>query len=397
MQELQVVGPRGMAEPTGAGRFGDFGGRFVPESLIPACVELEAAFREAWDDPRFRAQLSRLLTVYAGRPTALTPAWRLSQELGITLLLKREDLAHTGSHKINNVLGQALLAHRMGKTRLIAETGAGQHGVAAATAAALLGMRCSVYMGTKDMERQQLNVFRMEMLGAEVIGVGSGSRTLKDACSEALRGWVASVDDTYYCVGSVMGPHPYPWMVREFQRVIGDEARAQCATELRTGTPDYVVACVGGGSNAAGTFAGFVDTPAQLIGVEAAGGAAIADGRIGILHGFRSMVLQDDDGQVAEAHSIAAGLDYPGIGPEHAYLHDLGRARYVTVTDAEVVPALKRLARTEGILCALESAHAIAWVVRAAGTDELPAGSTVMVTLSGRGDKDMPQLMGALA
>ncbi len=393
MQELQVAAG-GMVEPSGNGRFGDFGGRFVPESLVGACEELELAFRDAWQDPRFRAQLNRLLTVYAGRPTPLTPAWRLSQELGITLLLKREDLAHTGSHKVNNVLGQALLAHRMGKTRLIAETGAGQHGVAAATAAALLGMECAVYMGAKDMERQQLNVFRMEMLGAEVIPVTSGSRTLKDACSEALRGWVGSLDDTYYCVGSVMGPHPYPWMVREFQRVIGDEARTQCATELRTGTPDYVVACVGGGSNAAGSFAGFVDTPARLIGVEADGGAALTNGRLGILHGFRSMVLQDDDGQVSEAHSIAAGLDYPGVGPEHAYLRDLGRARYVTVTDAEVVPALRRLARTEGILCALESAHAIAWVMRAAGTDELPAGSTVVVTLSGRGDKDMPQLMG---
>jgi tryptophan synthase beta chain len=384
-----------MVEPSSGGRFGEFGGRFVPESLIPACEELEAAFRDAWADPSFRAQLARLLTVYAGRPTPLTPAWRLSQELGITLLLKREDLAHTGSHKINNVLGQALLAHRMGKTRLIAETGAGQHGVAAATAAALLGMRCTVYMGSVDMERQQLNVFRMEMLGAEVVPVRSGSRTLKDACSEALRAWVASVDDTYYCVGSVMGPHPYPWMVREFQRVIGDEARTQCATELRTGTPDYVVACVGGGSNAAGTFAGFVDTPAQLVGVEADGGAAVSRGRIGVLHGFKSLVLQDDDGQVTEAHSIAAGLDYPGVGPEHAFLDGLGRARYVTVTDAEVVPALKRLARTEGILCALESAHAVAWVLRAAGTGELPAGSTVVVTLSGRGDKDMPQLMGA--
>ncbi|HEY1488390.1 MAG TPA: tryptophan synthase subunit beta [Micromonosporaceae bacterium] len=384
-----------MREPDVAGRFGDFGGRFVPESLIPACEQLEVGFREAWADPSFRAQLDRLLAVYAGRPTALTPAWRLSQELGITLLLKREDLAHTGSHKINNVLGQALLAHRMGKTRLIAETGAGQHGVAAATAAALLGMRATVYMGRKDMERQQLNVFRMEMLGAEVIGVDTGSRTLKDACSAALRGWVGSVDDTHYCVGSVMGPHPYPWMVREFQRVIGDEARSQCATELRTGTPDYVVACVGGGSNAAGTFAGFVDTPAHLIGVEADGGASMAYGRVGVLHGFRSMILQDGDGQVAEAHSIAAGLDYPGIGPEHAFLGGIGRARYATVDDTEVVNALKRLARAEGIICALESAHALAWVLRAAGTDELPAGSTVMVTLSGRGDKDMPQLMGA--
>ncbi len=393
MDQLDVVGARGMLEPTGGGRFGDFGGRFVPESLVPACEELEAAFREAWADPSFRAQLDRLLAVYAGRPTPLTPAWRLSQELGITLLLKREDLAHTGSHKINNVLGQALLAHRMGKTHLIAETGAGQHGVAAATAAALLGMRCTVYMGSTDIERQELNVFRMRMLGAEVVPVRSGSRTLKDACSEALRGWVASVEDTYYCVGSVMGPHPYPWMVREFQRVIGDEARTQCATELRSGTPDYVVACVGGGSNAAGTFAGFVDTPAQLVGVEADGGAAVSRGRIGVLHGFKSLVLQDDDGQVTEAHSIAAGLDYPGVGPEHAFLDALGRARYVTVTDAEVVPALQRLARTEGILCALESAHAVAWVLRAAGTHELPTGSTVVVTISGRGDKDLPQLM----
>jgi tryptophan synthase beta chain len=385
-----------MAEPSSGGRFGDFGGRYVPESLIPACEDVEAAFRDAWADPRFRAQLDRLLTVYAGRPTAMTPAWRLSAELGITLLLKREDLAHTGSHKINNTLGQALLAHRMGKTRLIAETGAGQHGVATATAAALLGLRSTVYMGTKDIERQELNVFRMEMLGAEVIPVTTGSRTLKDACSAALRGWVASVEDTYYCLGSVMGPHPYPWMVREFQRVIGDEARSQCASELLAATPDYVVACVGGGSNAAGTFAGFVDTPAQLIGVEAAGGAAMTDGRVGVLHGFRSMILQDDDGQVTEAHSIAAGLDYPGIGPEHAFLGDIGRARYVAVTDDEVVPALHRLARTEGILCALESAHALAWVLRAAGAGELPAGSTVLVTLSGRGDKDMPQLMGAV-
>jgi tryptophan synthase beta chain len=377
-----------MAEPAN-GRFGDFGGRFVPESLVPACEELEAAFRHAWSDPGFRSRLDQLLTVYAGRPTAMTPAWRLSRELGITLLLKREDLAHTGSHKINNTLGQALLAQRMGKTRLIAETGAGQHGVAAATAAALLGMRATVYMGTKDMDRQALNVFRMEMLGAEVIPVTSGSRTLKDACSAALRGWVSSVDDTHYCVGSVMGPHPYPWMVREFQRVIGDEARAQCVT-----TPDFVVACVGGGSNAAGTFAGFVDTPAQLIGVEADGGASMAYGQVGVLHGFRSMILQDDDGQITEAHSIAAGLDYPGIGPEHAFLGSSGRARYVTVTDSEVVLALKRLARAEGILCALESAHALAWVLRAAGTGELPTGSTVMLTLSGRGDKDAPQLLG---
>jgi len=388
-----VVACSGMREPTTMGRFGDYGGRFVPESLVPACEALEAAFRDAWADSRFRAQLDRLLAVYAGRPTALTPAWRLSQELGITLLLKREDLAHTGSHKINNVLGQALLAHRMGKTRLIAETGAGQHGVATATAAALFGMSATVFMGARDIERQALNVFRMETLGAEVIPVHSGSRTLKDACNEAMRHWVGCVDDTHYLAGSVMGPHPYPWMVREFQRVIGEEARQQCAGELSTGAPDFVVACVGGGSNAAGTFAGFVDTGAHLIGVEAAGGAAMTNGTIGVLHGFRSLVLQDDDGQILEAHSIAAGLDYPGVGPEHAFLGDIGRARYVTVTDDEVLTALRRLARTEGILCALESAHAVAWVMRAAGTDALPAGSTVMVTLSGRGDKDMTTLM----
>ncbi|WP_236648411.1 MULTISPECIES: tryptophan synthase subunit beta [Micromonospora] len=382
-----------MREPADLGRFGEYGGRFVPESLIPACEAVEAAFREAWADPRFRGQLDRLLTVYAGRPTPMTPAWNLSAELGITLLLKREDLAHTGSHKINNVLGQALLARRMGKTRLIAETGAGQHGVATATAAALLGMDCTVYMGAEDTERQELNVFRMKMLGAEVVAVHSGSRTLKDACNEAMRQWVARVDDTYYCVGSVMGPHPYPWMVREFQRVIGDEARTQTATELTAGVPDYVVACVGGGSNAAGTFAGFADTDARLIGVEAAGGAAMTDGAPGIVHGYRSKVLQDANGQIAEAHSISAGLDYPGIGPEHAHLGDIGRARYVTVTDDEVLDAVRRLARAEGILCALESAHAVAWVMRTAGSDELPPGATVVLTLSGRGDKDMATLM----
>ncbi|GLZ40013.1 tryptophan synthase beta chain [Actinokineospora sp. NBRC 105648] len=382
-----------MAEPSTAGRFGGFGGRFVPESLVPACQEVERAFREAWADPRFRGQLDRLLAGYAGRPTALTPAWRLSGDLGITLLLKREDLAHTGSHKINNVLGQALLARRMGKTRLIAETGAGQHGVATATAAALLGMRATVFMGQRDIERQALNVFRMEMLGAEVVPVTSGSRTLKDSCNEAMRHWVGAVEDSYYCIGSVMGPHPYPWMVREFQRVIGDEARTQCATELPAAVPDYVVACVGGGSNAAGTFAGFVDTSARLIGVEAAGGAAMTDGAVGVLHGFRSRVLQDDQGQIAEAHSVAAGLDYPGIGPEHAHLGELGRATYVTVGDDEVVAAVHRLARSEGILCALESAHAVAWVIRAAESGELPPGATVLLTLSGRGDKDMSALM----
>jgi tryptophan synthase beta chain len=384
-----------MCDPGSSGRFGEYGGRYVPESLIPACAELEEAFRDAWADPRFRRDLDRLLAVHAGRPTALTPAWRLSEELGINLLLKREDLAHTGSHKINNVLGQALLAKRMGKTRLLAETGAGQHGVATATAAALLGLDATVFMGEVDIERQALNVFRMKMLGAEVIPVTSGTRTLKDSTSEALRHWVTCVDEAHYCLGSVMGPHPYPWMVREFQRVVGDEARRQCAAELTTGTPDYVVACIGGGSNAAGTFAGFADTGAQLVGVEAEGGAAVAFGQVGVLHGFRSYLLQDENGQVTEAHSIAAGLDYPGIGPEHAHLKDSGRARYVTVGDSEVIPALQRLARTEGILCALESAHAIAWVIRAAESGELPPWSTVLVTLSGRGDKDMATLMEA--
>ncbi|MEU8118663.1 tryptophan synthase subunit beta [Spirillospora sp. NPDC049024] len=381
-----------MSDPGRTGRFGEFGGRFVPESLVPACEEVEAAFRDAWADHSFRHDLDSLLRVYAGRPTPLTPAWRLSAELGVTVLLKREDLAHTGSHKINNVLGQALLARRMGKKRLLAETGAGQHGVATATAAALLGMSATVFMGERDIERQSPNVFRMRMLGAEVVPVGTGSRTLKDACNEAMRQWVSSTADSYYCIGSVMGPHPYPWMVRELQRVIGDEARSQCAAELPSAVPDYVIACVGGGSNAAGTFAGFTGTSARLVGVEAEGGAAIAFGRVGVLHGFRSMVLQDENGQIAEAHSIAAGLDYPGIGPEHAHLNDTGRARYVSVGDGEVLAAVERLARAEGIFCALESAHAVAWVLRAAGTADLPSGSTVLLTLSGRGDKDIEAL-----
>ncbi|MDR7280796.1 tryptophan synthase subunit beta [Catenuloplanes atrovinosus] len=370
-----------MGDPTALGRFGDYGGRFVPESLVPACAEVEAAFREAWADDGFRKDLDDLLTVYAGRPTPVTPARRLSAELGLTLLLKREDLAHTGSHKINNVLGQALLARRMGKRRLLAETGAGQHGVAAATAAALLGLECVVFMGERDIERQAPNVRRMRMLGATVVPVGSGSRTLKDATNEAMRRWVADTAEAYYCIGSVMGPHPYPWMVRQFQRVIGDEARTQVDR-----VPDVVVACVGGGSNAAGTFAGFADTGARLVGVEAAGGAAITDGAPGVLHGHRSMVLQDAHGQITEAESIAAGLDYPGIGPEHAHLAAIGRAHYACAGDAEVVEAVHRLARTEGIIPALESAHALAWILRSAGD---LAGQTVLMTLSGRGDKDM--------
>jgi tryptophan synthase beta chain len=377
-----------MGDPGALGRFGEYGGRYVPESLIGACREVEEAFREAWADPAFRGRLDRLLATYAGRPTPLTPALRLSAELGLTVLLKREDLTHTGSHKINNVLGQALLATRMGRTRLIAETGAGQHGVATATAAALFGLGATVFMGERDIERQELNVFRMRMLGAEIVPVRTGGQTLKDATSEAMRHWVGATGDAHYCMGSVLGPAPYPWMVREFQRVIGDEARRQCATELPAAVPDYVVACVGGGSNAAGTFAGFVDTPARLVGVEADGGAGASRGRLGVLHGVRSMFLQDDDGQVREAESIAAGLDYPGIGPEHVHLRDLGRARYVTVTDDEAVAAATHLARTEGIIAALESAHAVAWVLRG----ELPAGSTVLITLSGRGDKDLATL-----
>ena len=383
-----------MSDPGDRGRFGRFGGRFVPEALIPACERLEEGFRDAWADPAFRGALARLLQVYAGRPTPVTPAARLSAELGVTLLLKREDLAHTGSHKINNVLGQALLAQRLGRTRLLAETGAGQHGVAAATAGALLGLDVVVFMGERDIERQELNVFRMELLGATVVPVTSGSRTLKDACSEALRHWVVEADTAHYCLGSTLGPHPYPWMVREFQRVIGEEARGQCSSLLPAGVPDVVVACIGGGSNAAGTFAGFVDTSARLVGVEAEGGAAVAHGRPGVLHGAELLLLQDDDGQVQEAHSLSAGLDYPGVGPEHAHLHESGRAEYVTVTDAEAVDAVVRLARGEGLLAALESAHALAWVLRAAGTADLPTGSTVLLTLSGRGDKDAAQLAG---
>ncbi|MEU8377899.1 tryptophan synthase subunit beta [Streptosporangium sp. NPDC048865] len=381
-----------MRDPAERGRFGDYGGLYVPESLVAACGEVADAFREARSDPGFRERLGTLLALHVGRPTPLTPAPRLSAELGVTLLLKREDLTHTGSHKINNVLGQALLATRMGRTRLIAETGAGMHGVAVATGAALLGLRATVFMGERDVERQALNVFRMRMLGTEVVPVGAGSRTLKDATSEAMRHWVSATEEAYYCVGSVIGPAPYPWMVREFQRVIGDEARGQCAGTPANAVPDYVVACVGGGSNAAGTFAGFVDTTARLVGVEAEGGAGASRGRLGVLHGFRSLFLQDGHGQITEAHSIAAGLDYPGVGPEHAHLRDLGRARYVTVSDGEVVDAAVRLARTEGIVPALESAHAVAWVVRAAGSGELPPGATVLITLSGRGDKDMSTL-----
>ncbi len=381
-----------MGEPTADGRFGEFGGRFVPETLMPACLDLEAAFREAWADPGFRAELDDALSTYGGRPSPLTECRNLSRRLGLRLLLKREDLNHTGSHKINNVLGQALLARRMGKTRLVAETGAGQHGAATATAAAWLGLDCKVYMGAVDVERQALNVFRMKLLGSEVEAVHSGSRTLKDAVNEAMRDWVATVESTHYCLGSVMGPHPYPWMVREFHRVIGDEARTQCH-ELLGGHPDVVVACVGGGSNAIGLFSGFVDAATKLVGVEPAGGAAVGRGIPGVVHGMKSYLMQDEHGQVLEAQSISAGLDYPGVGPEHSYLHAVGRARYEAVTDDEVVEAFQLLSHTEGIIPALEPAHAIAWVVRAA--PEL-AGLTVLVNLSGRGDKDVDQMMSVL-
>jgi tryptophan synthase beta chain len=380
-----------MAEPSAEGRFGDFGGRFVAESLFAACEDLDVAFRTHWADARFRRELNDLLRDFGGRPTPVTRCRRLSERLGIELLLKREDLCHTGSHKLNNVVGQALLAARMGKRRLVAETGAGQHGVATATAAALFGMECTVYMGEVDVERQGLNVFRMELLGAEVRTVCSGSRTLKDAVNDALRDWVATVDHSHYCVGSVMGPHPYPWMVREFQRVVGEEARVQCHELLDGSHPDFVVACVGGGSNAAGSFAGFVDTGAQLVGVEAAGGAAISRGVPGVLHGMKSYLLQDEEGQISEAESISAGLDYPGIGPEHAHLWAIGRARYEHAGDAEVLAAFALMSQTEGIIPALEPAHALAWVVREAGRG-IPSGSTVLLTLSGRGDKDVAQV-----
>ncbi|MSO87174.1 MAG: tryptophan synthase subunit beta [Acidimicrobiia bacterium] len=378
-----------MGDPGTTGRFGDFGGRYIPETLIPACAELDRAFRSAWVDPLFRAELDGLLTNYAGRPSLLYEAKRLSAAIGCTLLLKREDLNHTGSHKINNVLGQALLAQRMGKPRVIAETGAGQHGVASATAAALMGLECVVYMGEVDMERQALNVFRMRLLGAEVRPALSGSRTLKDAINEAMRDWVASVETSHYLLGSVMGPHPYPWMVRELHRVIGDEAREQCRALLGR-DPDVVTACVGGGSNALGLFSGFAELPAvEMVGVEPDGGAAVGRGVPGIVHGSKSYLLQDEYGQVIEAQSISAGLDYPGIGPEHAHLDASGRARYEKVTDAEVLNAFAVLSRTEGIIPALEPAHALAWVLRA--KEEL-AGKVVLLNLSGRGDKDVAQV-----
>ena len=381
-----------LSDPTPEGRFGEFGGRYVPETLVPACEGLETAFRAAWADPGFRSRLDGLLADYAGRPSPMTECENLSAELGCRLLLKREDLNHTGSHKINNVLGQALLAQRMGKTRLVAETGAGQHGVATATAAALLDMECCGYMGEVDIRRQELNVFRMQLLGAEVKTAMSGSRTLKDAINEAMRDWGATVEESHYCLGSVMGPHPYPWMVRTFHEVLGHEAREQSEAILGT-TPDVVTACVGGGSNAIGIFSGFVDADTELVGVEPAGGAAVGRGVPGVVHGSQSYLMQDEFGQVLEAESISAGLDYPGVGPEHSHLAAIGRARYENVTDAEVVEAFQLLSRTEGIIPALEPAHALAWVSRDRAS---LAGRSVVLNLSGRGDKDVAQMMDIL-
>jgi tryptophan synthase beta chain len=379
-----------MGAPSSTGRFGDFGGRFVPEALMPACLELEAAFIDAWSDPVFVDEYRSVLQEFGGRPTPVTYLGRFSKTFGVEVFAKREDLAHTGSHKINNVVGQTLLTRRMGKSRVIAETGAGQHGVATATAAARLGLECTVYMGELDTQRQELNVFRMELLGSKVVPVTSGSRTLKDAVNEAMREWVSCVQDTHYCLGSVMGPHPFPWMVREFQSIIGQEAEEQLA-QRGVGVPDMVVACVGGGSNAAGIFAGFANTTARLVGVEAAGGAAVSHGSPGVLHGMKSMLIQSEHGQIEEAHSISAGLDYPGIGPEHAYLAAAGRAEYVSMGDEDVLVALQTLSELEGIIPALESAHAVAWIMQEAGKS-IPRGSSVLLNMSGRGDKDVAQV-----
>jgi tryptophan synthase beta chain len=379
------------------GRFGRFGGCYVPEILVPALEQLEAAFLDAQVDPAFHDELNGLLANYAGRPTPLTRC----RNLPGNIYLKREDLLHGGAHKTNQVVGQGLLAKRMGKTRLIAETGAGQHGVATAIVGALLGFETMIYMGAEDVERQRLNVFRMELMGARVIPVESGGRTLKDAINEALRDWSASFETTHYLLGTAAGPHPFPTMVREFQRVIGREARAQILEQLGR-LPDAVVACVGGGSNAIGLFADFIDDPVRLIGVEAAGkgldgvehGATLLRGSIGILHGAESYLLQDEDGQVADTWSVSAGLDYPAVGPEHAHLKDSGRAEYVGCTDAEALAAFKALAEGEGILCAFESAHAVAHALKLA---EQEPDSAILVGLSGRGDKDVAQAQGLLA
>jgi len=380
------------------GRYGQFGGRYVPETLIPAIDALEAAFDEAMADLAFRAALDGMLRDYVGRPSILSDAPRLSERLGTRVYLKREDLNHTGAHKINNTVGQVLLARRMGKTRIIAETGAGQHGVATATVCARFGLGCVVYMGEEDMRRQELNVFRMRLMGAKVVPVTSGTKTLKDATTEAIRDWVTNVEDTHYIIGSVVGPAPYPRMVREFQAVIGREARDQMLAQAG-GLPTTVVACVGGGSNAMGIFAGFVnDRGVELIGVEAAGegldterhSASLSRGTPGVLHGSLSYLLQDASGQVHPAHSISAGLDYPGVGPEHAYLKDSGRATYVAVTDSEALSGFALLSRLEGIIPALETAHAVAWIDGQKG--RWTPDQRVLLCVSGRGDKDVAQI-----
>lgn len=386
--------------PDERGRFSQFGGQFAPETLMPALEELDREFTKAWADPRFHQELNTLLRDFVGRPTPVYRAARLSERLGIELYLKREDLAHTGAHKINNTMGQALLTKRMGKTRVVAETGAGQHGVATATACALLGQECVVYMGEKDIERQALNVHRMRMLGAEVRSVTSGAGTLKDAVSAAMRYWVETVTDTHYIIGSVVGPHPFPWMVRELQKVIGEELQDQMdgSTPERP-RPDVIVACVGGGSNAMGIFYPYVGSDVELIGVEAAGfglesgfhGASLVAGSPGVIHGSMTYLLQDEQGQILEAHSISAGLDYPGVGPEHAYFKDEGLVRYASITDDEAVEALHLLAAEEGIIPALESAHGLAWITKEARQLE---GKTVVLNLSGRGDKDVQQIAG---
>jgi tryptophan synthase beta chain len=393
-------------------RFGPYGGRFVPETLIAALDELSAAWAKAREDDGFQAELAGLLRDFVGRPTPLYLAERLSERVGRRVYLKREDLAHTGAHKINNAVGQALLARRMGKTRVIAETGAGQHGVATATACALFGLQCAVYMGTEDIRRQAPNVERMKLLGAEVIPVEAGARTLKEAVSAAIRDWVATVENTHYVIGSVVGPAPYPALVRDLQRVIGDEARSQ-AIEAEGSLPARVIACVGGGSNAIGSFHAFLDDAVELIGVEAAGegldtghhGASLVAGGKGVLHGAFSAVLADAEGQILEAHSVSAGLDYPGVGPEHAYLRDSGRATYESATDEEALRAFRELARLEGIIPALEPSHAIAWLLRqhdAASSASRPGAAGGgdgydVLTLSGRGDKDMDEVTAKLA
>lgn len=382
--------------------FGNYGGRFVPETLVPALDQLSAAWLEARDDPEFTAELDRLLRDFVGRPTPLYLAERLSERVGREVYLKREDLAHTGAHKINNAIGQGLLARRMGKRRVIAETGAGQHGVATATACALLGLDCAVYMGSEDIRRQAPNVERMELMGTEVVPVDAGARTLKEAVSAAIRDWVSNVEDTHYIIGSAVGPAPYPALVRDLQRVIGDEAREQILT-VTGSLPARVIACVGGGSNAIGTFVPFLEDPVELIGVEAAGsgiesgshGASLVAGKPGVLHGAMSSVISDSEGQILEAHSVSAGLDYPGVGPQHAHLRDLERARYVAVGDEDALAAFGELARLEGIIPALEPAHAVAWLLSEEGR-EAEAGCDLL-TMSGRGDKDLAEVVQKIA